>query len=161
MTVISRLIRLSLLGYLFSAMMIAPAQVPKPYEITVNIFPGGFNWPSYVAEDKGFFGDQGIHVTLQGTTGSVAQMTGLSQGSFDIAMTAIDNIIAYVEGEGEASIGPQPDFVAVIGSDNSFLSWSRRHKSKPMPICATRRCPSMHAPPATHSYSTKCWPALA
>ena len=120
--VISRFIRLSLLVYLLSAMMIAPAQVPKPYEITVNIFPGGFNWPSYVAEDKGFFGDHGIHVTLQGTTGSVAQMTGLFQGRFDIAMTAIDNIIAYVEGEGEAPIGPQPDFIAVMGSDNSFLS---------------------------------------
>jgi ABC-type nitrate/sulfonate/bicarbonate transport system substrate-binding protein len=49
-------------------------------------------------------------------------MTGLSQGRFDLAMTAIDNIVAYVEGEGEAPIGPQPDFVAVMGSDSSFLS---------------------------------------
>jgi ABC-type nitrate/sulfonate/bicarbonate transport system substrate-binding protein len=120
--VIFRLIRISLLGYLLPAMMTASAQAPKPYEITVNIFPGGFNWPSYVAQDKGFFGEHGIHVTLQGTTGSVAQMTGLSQGRFDIAMTAIDNIVAYVEGEGEAPIGPQPDFIAVMGSDSSFLS---------------------------------------
>src|ERR1700728_3122926 len=122
MTVISRLSRISLVGCLLSALWIAPAQAPKLYEITVNIFPGGFNWPSYAAQDKGFFDDHGIHVTLQGTTGSVAQMTGLSQGSFDIAMTAIDNIIAYVEGEGEAPIGPQPDFIAVMGSDSSFLS---------------------------------------
>jgi ABC-type nitrate/sulfonate/bicarbonate transport system substrate-binding protein len=105
-------------------MVSAHAQGPSPKlgDVVVNVFPGGFNWPSYVAEEKGFFEQQGIHVTLQGTTGSVAQMTDLSQGRFDIAMTAIDNIVAYVEGEGEAPIGPQPDFVAVMGSDSSFLS---------------------------------------
>ena len=104
----------------------APAAVakttPKFGDVTVNVFPGGFNWPSYVAEDKGFFAQHGIRVILQGTTGSVNQMTDLSQGRFDIAMTAIDNIVAYVEGEGEAPIGAQPDFVAVMGSDSSFLS---------------------------------------
>jgi ABC-type nitrate/sulfonate/bicarbonate transport system substrate-binding protein len=101
-----------------------PASAPAPAlgDVTVNVFPGGFNWPSYVAEDKGLFANHGIHVILQGTTGSVNQMTDLSQGRFDIAMTAIDNIVAYVEGEGEAPIGPQPDFVAVMGSDSSFLS---------------------------------------
>jgi ABC-type nitrate/sulfonate/bicarbonate transport system substrate-binding protein len=104
------------------AMTAAHAQAKPLGEITVNVFPGGFNWPSYAAEAKGFFAQQGIEVRLQGTTGSVAQMTGLSKGSFDIAMTAIDNIVAYVEGEGEAPIGPQPDFVAVMGSDSSFLS---------------------------------------
>jgi ABC-type nitrate/sulfonate/bicarbonate transport system substrate-binding protein len=106
-----------------SAASVAQAQQPpKLGDVTVNVFPGGFNWPSYVAEDKSFFAQHGIHVILQGTTGSVNQMTDLSQGRFDIAMTAIDNIVAYVEGEGEAPIGPQPDFVAVMGSDSSFLS---------------------------------------
>ena len=37
-------------------------------------------------------------------------------------MTAVDNIVAYVEGQGEAPIGPQPDFMAVMGSDSGFLS---------------------------------------
>jgi hypothetical protein len=38
-------------------------------------------------------------------------------------MTAIDNVVAYVEGEGEgeAPIGPRPDFVSVMGSDSSFF----------------------------------------
>jgi ABC-type nitrate/sulfonate/bicarbonate transport system substrate-binding protein len=49
-------------------------------------------------------------------------MTDFSQGKFDIAMTAVDNIVAYVEGQGEAPIGPQPDFMAVMGSDSGFLS---------------------------------------
>jgi len=91
-------------------------------ELTINVFPGGFNWPAYAAEDLGIFKANGLRVNIQGTKGSVAQMTDLSEGKFDIAMTAIDNIVAYVEGQGEAPIGAQPDFVAVMGSDNSFLS---------------------------------------
>ena len=90
--------------------------------VTVNVFPGGFNWPSFVGQEKGFFEKNGITVTLQATPNSVAQMTGLSEGKFDIAMTAIDNIVAYVEGQGEAPIGPQPEFFAFMGSDSGFLS---------------------------------------
>jgi ABC-type nitrate/sulfonate/bicarbonate transport system substrate-binding protein len=90
--------------------------------VTVNVFPGGFNWGVYVGQDKGFFATHGISVEVQDTPNSVTQMTDFSQGKFDIAMTAIDNIVAYAEGQGEAAIGPQPDFIAVMGSDSGFLS---------------------------------------
>jgi ABC-type nitrate/sulfonate/bicarbonate transport system substrate-binding protein len=90
--------------------------------VTVNVFPGGFNWGLYVGQDKGFFAEQGIRIEMQGTPNSVTQMTDFAQGKFDIAMTAIDNIVAYVEGQGEAEIGPQHDFAAVMGSDSGFLS---------------------------------------
>jgi ABC-type nitrate/sulfonate/bicarbonate transport system substrate-binding protein len=90
--------------------------------ITVNVFPGGFNWGVYVGRDKGFFAEAGIAVEVQGTPNSVTQMTEFSLGKFDVAMTAVDNIVAYVEGQGEAPIGPQADFTAVMGSDSGFLS---------------------------------------
>jgi ABC-type nitrate/sulfonate/bicarbonate transport system substrate-binding protein len=90
--------------------------------VNVNVFPGGFNWGLYVGQDKGFFAERGIAIDIQGTPNSVTQMTDFAQGKFDIAMTAVDNIVAYVEGQGEAPIGPQPDFVAVMGSDSGFLS---------------------------------------
>ncbi|MEP9379366.1 ABC transporter substrate-binding protein [Aquabacter sp. CN5-332] len=90
--------------------------------VKVNVFPGGFNWGVYVGIDKGFFAEHGIAVTVEGTPNSVTQMTDFSQGKFDIAMTAVDNIVAYVEGQGEAPIGPQPEFTAFMGSDNGFLS---------------------------------------
>jgi ABC-type nitrate/sulfonate/bicarbonate transport system substrate-binding protein len=101
---------------------------PMPHQahdlpvVTVNVFPGGFNWGLYVGQDKGFFAQHGIAVQMQGTPNSVTQMTDFAQGKFDIAMTAVDNIVAYVEGQGEAPIGPRPDFMAVMGSDSGFLS---------------------------------------
>jgi ABC-type nitrate/sulfonate/bicarbonate transport system substrate-binding protein len=90
--------------------------------ITVNVFPGGFNWGLYAGQDKGLFAQFGVAVEMQGTPNSVTQMTDFAQGKFDIAMTAVDNIVAYVEGQGEAPIGPQPEFMAVMGSDSGFLS---------------------------------------
>ena len=102
--------------------MTAPALAQIASEVTVNVFPGGFNWGIYVAQERGLFENNGIRVTVQGTPSSVAQMTGLSEGKFDIAMTAIDNVVAYVEGQGEAPIGPQSEFFAFMGSDTGFLS---------------------------------------
>jgi ABC-type nitrate/sulfonate/bicarbonate transport system substrate-binding protein len=99
-----------------------PVKAQEPPEVTVNVFPGGFNWPSFVGREKGFFERNGIRVMLQATPNSVAQMTGLAEGKFDIALTAADNIVAYVEGQGEAPIGPQPEFFAFMGSDSGFLS---------------------------------------
>jgi ABC-type nitrate/sulfonate/bicarbonate transport system substrate-binding protein len=103
-------------------LLTAPARAQAPANVTVNVFPGGFNWPSFVGQQKGFFKRYGIEVTLQPTPNSVAQMTGLAEGKFDIAITAFDNIVAYVEGQGEAPIGAQPEFLAFMGSDNGFLS---------------------------------------
>src|SRR5215469_9347370 len=116
------LIRRIGLVVLAALMVTRPAPAQAPSEVSVNVFPGGFNWGIYVAQERGLFETNGIRVTVQATPGSVAQMTGLADGKFDIAMTAVDNIVAYVEGQGEAPIGPQPDFFAFMGSDSGFLS---------------------------------------
>ena len=113
-------VALALLAVLAS--VAAPANPQVPSEVTVNVFPGGFNWPSFVAQEKGFFEHNGIGVAWQATPNSVAQMTGLAQGEFDIAITAVDNIVAYVEGQGQAPIGAQPEFFAFMGSDSGFLN---------------------------------------
>nr|WP_213738022.1 ABC transporter substrate-binding protein [Bradyrhizobium sp. dw_411] len=94
----------------------------NPVRLDVNVFLAGFNWPLWVGQDKGFFAREGLDVRLEPTPGSIAQMSGLIDGRFDIAMTAIDNIVAYMEGQGEAETVAQPDLVAVMGADNGFLS---------------------------------------
>ena len=90
-------------------------------QLKVNVFPGGFNWGLYVGIDQGMFAAQGIDIVVLPTPNSVTQMTELSECKFEIAMTAVDNIVAYREGQGEAPIGAQSEFFAFMGSDSGFL----------------------------------------
>jgi len=94
------------------------AEAPPP--LRAIVFPGAFNWPLWVAQDKGFFASERLAVAITPTPNSTFQMKGLIQGEFDIAMTAMDNLIAYREGQGEAGVDG-PDLVAVMGSDAGFL----------------------------------------
>jgi ABC-type nitrate/sulfonate/bicarbonate transport system substrate-binding protein len=94
----------------------------KGVRVRVNVFPGGFNWPLFVASHRGLFARHDLDVEVQATTGSVEQMSDFAAGRCEIAMTGFDNIVAYVEGDGEAPIGAQPDCFAFLGSDDSFLS---------------------------------------
>jgi ABC-type nitrate/sulfonate/bicarbonate transport system substrate-binding protein len=103
-----------------TACNVARAQAPARLE--VNVFPAGFIWPLWVAQDKSFFVQNGVDVHLIATPNSVQQLTGLIDGKFDIGMTAIDNVIAYMEGQGEAPTRTKPDLVAVMGSSSGFLS---------------------------------------
>lgn len=94
-------------------------QTAKPIELIV--FPGGFNWPIWTAVEKGFFARRNVNVKITPTPNSQFQLTGLIDGKFDIAMTAIDNVIAYMEGQGSAPTATKPDIFAFMGGDNGFL----------------------------------------
>jgi ABC-type nitrate/sulfonate/bicarbonate transport system substrate-binding protein len=104
---------------LLLAVAAASAQAPKPLE--VNVFPGGDNWPIWVAEDKGFFARNGVAVKTTNTPNSVAQITGVLEGKFDIAMTALDNVVAYQEGQGEVPLSSPPDLFAFMGAISGTL----------------------------------------
>lgn len=94
------------------------ATVARPIEVIT--FPGGFNWPLWVGQEKGFFAANGITINVTPTPSSVFQLTHLIDGRFDIAMTAMDNLVAYREGQGEASVVGS-DLIAVMGGDRGFL----------------------------------------
>jgi ABC-type nitrate/sulfonate/bicarbonate transport system substrate-binding protein len=110
---------LKILAFLFLAGCAAQPPAP-PKTVNLIVFPGGFNWPVWVAQEKGLFAKNGIEVKVTPTPSSVFQLTGLIEGKFDIAMTAIDNLIAYREGQGEEPV-LGPDLFAFMGSDNGFL----------------------------------------
>lgn len=96
------------------------ASMKPPQEVNVIVFPGGFNWPIWVAQDKGLFRQNGLEVKVTNTPNSTFQLSNLILGKFDIAMTAIDNIVAYREGQGEAPMSG-PDLIAFMGGDQGFL----------------------------------------
>ena len=97
-----------------------PAQNLTP--LSVIVFPGGFNWPIWAAQEQGYFARGGVEVKLTNTPNSVFQLTNLIDGKFDIAVTAIDNVIAYMEGQGEVPVAATADIFAFMGGDNGLLS---------------------------------------
>ncbi len=113
-----KLTTVMLIALLLVSCASAPPAPPKP--LSLIVFPGGFNWPIWVAQEKGLFAKNGIEVRITPTPSSVFQLSNLIDGKFDIAMTAIDNLIAYREGQGEVP-KPGPDLFAFMGGDNGFL----------------------------------------
>lgn len=84
--------------------------------LNLIVFPGGFNWPVWAAEDCGFFAGNGVEVRLLTTPGSVVQWTALSRGAADAAITLMDNVIAYREGQGAPGLVVD-DAIAVMAMD--------------------------------------------
>lgn len=89
-------------------------------------FAGGFNLPIWMTQRQGFFAGEKIDVRIDFTPGSTYQLTHMIAGTYDMGFTAIDNIIAYREGQNEAYLPPgtNVDLIAVLASDDGFLSIS-------------------------------------
>lgn len=100
----------------------APSIVRAQEAVRVVAFAGASNWPFWVAERKGLFEAAGVRPSLEITPNSVELARNLHAGRFDLALTAVDNIVAYNEGQGEADLGGPADFVALFGVDNGLLS---------------------------------------
>lgn len=85
-------------------------------------FGGGYALPVWVAEHHGYFGRHGVAVEVTYTPNSVFMMKHLIEGDFDIAVSAMDNLVAYQEGQGEAELEAEADLVAYMGVDQGFHS---------------------------------------
>ena len=104
-----------------------PEPHPNPPQVIRMLnFAGGFNLPIWMTQRQGFFAAEKIDIKIDFTPGSTYQLTNLIAGSYDMGFTAIDNIIAYREGQNEAYLPPgtDVDLIAVLASDDGFLSIS-------------------------------------
>jgi ABC-type nitrate/sulfonate/bicarbonate transport system substrate-binding protein len=104
-----------------------PERHPNPAQVIRMLnFAGGFNLPLWMTQRQGLFAAEKIDIKIDFTPGSTYQLTHLIAGSYDMGFTAIDNIIAYREGQNEAYLPPgtDVDLIAVLASDDGFLSIS-------------------------------------
>ena len=81
--------------------------------VRVNVFANPQNVALYAAREKGFFARRGIAVEIQFTPNSRAQRSGLVQGGFEIAQSAVDNAVALVEVE-------KADVIIVAGGSDGL-----------------------------------------
>lgn len=99
---------------------IAGAQTARPLRVVA--FAGASNWPMWIGEAKGFFAAENLAASLALTPNSRQMAADVYGGTFDIALTSIDNVVAYVEGQGEAQLPGQADFAAFMGVDDGMLA---------------------------------------
>lgn len=85
-------------------------------DLKVCIFTNAGTVPLEIAQREGFFAEADLRVEVIGTTSSVAQMVGIVDGAYDIAATAIDNVIAYNAGQGAAPTQAVSDLKVFMGS---------------------------------------------
>ncbi len=105
------------------AMLATPALAQTaPAPLRVVAFAGASNLPVWAGQQHGLFARHGVEVTLELTPNSRAMAADLFGGRFDLALTSVDNVVAYVEGQGEAQLPGQADFVALFGVDDGMLS---------------------------------------
>lgn len=84
--------------------------------LKISIFTNAGTVPLEIAQRCGFFEQEELAVEIEGTTSSIQQMTGVIDGRYDIAATAIDNVIAYNCGQGAARTQVTPDLKVFLGS---------------------------------------------
>jgi ABC-type nitrate/sulfonate/bicarbonate transport system substrate-binding protein len=100
----------------------AQPRAPTLTALHVLAFDGGWNLPMWVGQRNGFFEAQGLDVDLAYTPNSGFLVKSVLDGKADVAFAAIDNVIAYQEGQGEAAIPANPDLFAFMGGDGGFIS---------------------------------------
>ncbi|MBX9593166.1 MAG: ABC transporter substrate-binding protein [Roseomonas sp.] len=91
---------------------------------TLNVvaFAGASNLALWAGQKHGVFARHGLEIALSLTPNSKAMASDLYAGRFDLALTAVDNIVAYDEGQGEVELPGPADFVAWLGVDDGMLN---------------------------------------
>lgn len=102
--------------------LVLPVRAQDLPEVKLISFAGSTNWAVWAAQERGEFAKNGIQITLTYTPNSVFLMTGLIEGRFDIGFAAMDNMVAYQEGQGEVKVEAEIGLVAFLGLHNGFNS---------------------------------------
>lgn len=99
---------------------------PESSDFHVIAFAGAANWPLWVGLERGRFAAEGLNVSLELTPNSRHMARSLFDGRAQVALTSIDNVVAYVEGQGAEPLEGTPDFFAFMGVDSGLLSLMAR-----------------------------------
>jgi ABC-type nitrate/sulfonate/bicarbonate transport system substrate-binding protein len=93
MTIHSKRFRLLLVAGLFG---FSTSVVADTLRVGV-ISESATNWPLRVAEEKGFFREQGLDVQVTVQVDSAKLLAGLAQGTFDVTHQAADHFVGGVQ----------------------------------------------------------------
>jgi ABC-type nitrate/sulfonate/bicarbonate transport system substrate-binding protein len=128
------------LALAFAALSAAFGAAPAQADTKLNVvgFGGANNLQTWVAQDRGFFQREGLTVDFSPTRGSLRETRDLLSGKYQIMTSAFDNIVADIEGQGEASIAGASDLVAFMGVSSGLENLVSRPEISIIPALRRR-----------------------
>src|SRR5207245_10837026 len=87
------------------ALAATPTHVQSAAPLRVMGFAGSTTGPVSGAQEKGLFARHGVEAGLMAAPGSATKLASLIEGRIEIAMTAMDNLVAYEQGVVFAFLG--------------------------------------------------------
>jgi ABC-type nitrate/sulfonate/bicarbonate transport system substrate-binding protein len=109
--------------------VIAASPVAAQTQLDMVGFGGASNLPVWVAQERGLFAKEGLAVKLERTPSSGALFRNLMAGKYQVASAAMDNVVAYVEGQAEQTIEGF-DAVSFLGVHGGLVSLMTRPEIK-------------------------------
>jgi ABC-type nitrate/sulfonate/bicarbonate transport system substrate-binding protein len=97
----------------FALVVVSGATRADNTRLAVIVFPGVPNLPIFVGQAKGFFAKRGLDIDVKFTPNSEELRSGLAEGRYQVAHSAVDNAFAMKD---KANV----DIAVVGGGDNSF-----------------------------------------
>ena len=85
-------------------LLAATASAMADTKIEVTSFEGATSLPMWVAVDRGFFARYKLDVAVSRAHGAIGQMQDMMAGKYQIALTAMDNIAGYSEGQADVKL---------------------------------------------------------
>ncbi len=84
---------LQIAGVLLFSSQKSTNETSEMQQLKICTFKGIQNLPLYVATQQGFFAQQGLHIDITYTAGSIPQLVGLVREEYQLIQTAPDNVI--------------------------------------------------------------------
>ena len=94
------------------------------HQLKICTFKGIQNLPLYVARQQDFFAQQGLHIDITYTTGSIPQLAGLVREEYQLIQTAPDNVINVDNNPSAFGLDPAtaPHVIMLLGGSVGPLS---------------------------------------
>jgi ABC-type nitrate/sulfonate/bicarbonate transport system substrate-binding protein len=94
------------------------------HQLKICTFKGIQNLPLYVAMQQGFFAQQGLHIDITYTTGSIPQLAGMVREEYQLIQTAPDNVINVDNNPSAFGLDPTtaPHVIMLLGGSVGPLS---------------------------------------
>ena len=94
------------------------------HQLKICTFKGIQNLPLYVATQQGFFAQQGLHIDITYTAGSIPQLAGLVREEYQLIQTAPDNVINFDNNPSAFGLDPttDPRVIMLLGGSVGPLS---------------------------------------